>query len=120
MKTPEIPKHITDAFDASIRDIQECGNVNQAAELVTAIQHLGLFVRTAMEEYASEMNAHAIEASKREEQYRIDIHEQLKDANDALRSAYEVAKREGKDTRWPEFTARIKKSLDAQHKVLFP
>lgn len=48
-----------------------------------------------------------------------ELEEALKDANDALRSAHEVCKREGKDTRWPELTARIKRSLESQHKLIY-
>ena len=43
---------------------------------------------------------------------------ELKDANSALRSAAEVAQRDGKDTNWDAFRSRLAKVLLAQAKAL--
>lgn len=51
------------------------------------------------------------------ETYRID---ELKPANDVLRSAYQIASRLGKDTSWQAFTAILKAELDREHAVMYP
>ena len=42
----------------------------------------------------------------------------LTDANDKLRSAYEIAKRDGKDTHWKAFRKQVEASLNAHHHLL--
>lgn len=39
-------------------------------------------------------------------------------ANDALRSAWQVAMRDGKETNWPAFRATLRASLDASHAAM--
>lgn len=48
-----------------------------------------------------------------------DILEMLQESNDALRSTYSIADREGRDTNWISFKNRIKQLLEKQHKILF-
>jgi hypothetical protein len=44
----------------------------------------------------------------------------LKDANELCRSAMEIAKRDGRDTNWETFRARLQESLLRQHAVMYP
>ena len=44
----------------------------------------------------------------------------LKDANDLCRSAYQVAKRNGRKTNWPAFRDCLRESLERQHAVMYP
>lgn len=44
----------------------------------------------------------------------------LKDANHMCRSAMEIAKRDGKDTNWETFRARLQESLLRQHAAMYP
>lgn len=44
----------------------------------------------------------------------------LKEANSALRSAAEIAQRDGKDTNWDAFRSRIAAVLLPQHKYMYP
>jgi hypothetical protein len=46
--------------------------------------------------------------------------EMLKDANEALRSAHAIAKREGKGTNWETWIKRLDTILGVQHIVLYP
>jgi hypothetical protein len=46
--------------------------------------------------------------------------EMLDKANSLLRSAFEIAKREGKDTYWPGFKNGLDEILKEQHRVMYP
>lgn len=41
-------------------------------------------------------------------------------ANEVLRSAAEIAKRDGRETNWPAFTARLNDVLYEQHRLMVP
>jgi len=45
------------------------------------------------------------------------IEKLLLESNDALRSAYQVAKRDGKETNWPAFKNMLSGVLDRQHSL---
>lgn len=44
----------------------------------------------------------------------------LKEANDVLRSTWQIAAREGKDTNWETFASRVHVVLMAQHRLMHP
>lgn len=44
----------------------------------------------------------------------------LDEANGLLRSAHEVAKRDGADTHWQPFRDRLMEALQRQHRVMYP
>jgi hypothetical protein len=44
---------------------------------------------------------------------------ELKDANEALRSAHSVAKRRGEATNWSAWEVRLEKILKHQHPLIF-
>ncbi len=44
----------------------------------------------------------------------------LKEANEMCRSAYSIAERQGKETNWDAFSAKLSKQLDVQHKIIYP
>lgn len=46
------------------------------------------------------------------------MHEELKEANDLLRSAYAIAERGGHETNWPAFRQRLLDALVKQSKLL--
>ena len=41
-------------------------------------------------------------------------------ANEVMRSMYQIAIREGRDTNWPPFIERLKKELQVQHELMYP
>lgn len=43
----------------------------------------------------------------------------LEIANGLIRSAFEIAKRNGKDTNWVAFRKQLDKELKRQHKILY-
>lgn len=45
---------------------------------------------------------------------------ELKEANEVLRSCHSVAERNGAETNWQPFTARIADILKRQHGMMFP
>lgn len=49
----------------------------------------------------------------------VRLKEALEDANGMCRSAMAIAERKG-DTNWESFTARLRKSLELQHSVMYP
>ena len=57
-------------------------------------------------------------------EFSIDAYNQLqialKDANDLCRAAYQIAKRDGKNTNWKSFRDCLSESLDRQHRVMHP
>ncbi len=44
----------------------------------------------------------------------------LKESNDLLRSAYQIAKRKGRDTGWAAFERRLLEELEIQHRMMYP
>lgn len=44
----------------------------------------------------------------------------LNDANDVLRSTYQIADRNGVDTNWPSFKEQVKRVLNQQHAIMYP
>ena len=52
------------------------------------------------------------------EQQRDELLTLLQEANDLLRSAYEIASRDGKETNWKAFRARLKDALKRQNEIL--
>lgn len=44
--------------------------------------------------------------------------EALAEANEVLRSTYQIAARSGAETNWPPFTARVEDVLKKQHAIL--
>src|SRR5690348_443154 len=51
---------------------------------------------------------------------KIDLLNELKKANEVLRSCYQVAAREGKETNWEPFLKTIDNILKEQHEILYP
>ena len=48
------------------------------------------------------------------------LSEALTEANDMLRSAYQVAKRDGAETGWEAFRTRLAAVLKKQHAIMYP
>lgn len=46
--------------------------------------------------------------------------EEIKQSNDLLRSAWMIAKRDGKDTNWEAFRGQLSIALERQHKMMYP
>jgi hypothetical protein len=44
----------------------------------------------------------------------------IREANDICRSAMSIAERQGDETNWDAFSARLSKVLDKQHKIIYP
>ncbi len=44
----------------------------------------------------------------------------LRETNEVLRSAYQIAQRGGKETNWAAFTKRLEGVLKRQHALLYP
>lgn len=55
-----------------------------------------------------------------EEAERAAVRQALESANSLCRSAMSIAERDGRDTNWESFRARLKESLELQHKVMYP
>jgi hypothetical protein len=45
---------------------------------------------------------------------------EIKESNDLLRSAWMIAKRDGKDTNWEAFRGQLNIALERQHKMMYP
>lgn len=58
----------------------------------------------------------ALIQSERKEAERL----ALKEPNDLLRSAYQIALRGGKDTNWQSVEARLADELEREHKIMYP
>ena len=44
---------------------------------------------------------------------------EIKESNDLLRSAFMIAKRDGKETNWEAFHHQISVALERQHKIIY-
>jgi hypothetical protein len=48
-----------------------------------------------------------------------ELEEEVKESNGLLRSTYQIASRDGKDTNWDAFKKQVYSALDRQHKMMY-
>jgi len=65
----------------------------------------------------------ALTISQNDYAYTIDremMEAEIKESNDLLRSAFMIAKRDGKETNWEAFRNQVSIALERQHKMMYP
>lgn len=78
-------------------------------------------------EYIAELESvnedQALTIAQNDYAYTIDkemMEAEIKASNDLLRSAWMIAKRDGKDTNWEAFRGQLNNALARQHKMIYP
>lgn len=109
--------------DELLRQISHCLQLHaEARDGILSKYESG---KTTFEEYQKEWKGNVDRYSKAIMQL-IQLHDEavereiLKKPNEALRSAYQIAKREGKDTNWDIFTHYLENELEREHKIMYP
>lgn len=49
----------------------------------------------------------------------VDLRAEIYEANSLLRSAYQIAIRNGQETNWLAFIGQLEKALEQQHKIIY-
>jgi hypothetical protein len=70
-----------------------------------------------LEAYIADYCAPTISDKYKETEHLI---KEIKESNDLLRSAFMIAKQDGKETNWEAFRNQVSIALERQHKMMYP
>ena len=111
-------------FLQALDEIERLRNIVEAHEneivLLDVTDKLKNETRIAELEQVSEDQALTI--SQNDYAYTIDkemMETEIKESNDLLRSAWMIAKRDGKETNWEAFRGQLDIALERQHKMMY-
>ena len=80
-------------------------------------------LQTRIAELESVNEDQALTISQNDYAYAVDkemMEAEIKESNDLLRSAFMIAKRDGKETNWEAFRNQVSIALERQHKMMYP
>lgn len=79
-------------------------------------------VATNYSDYSGDKDSLTVEQAKAKIQSSLEeaVRLALVEPNSLLRSAYAIAKRDGKDTNWESFRKLLLKELEIEHKIMYP
>ena len=110
----------TKLFDEAVRLQQR---VDTLKAIILEVNEMLKNKQARVQELESVNEDQALTISQNDYAYTIDkemMEAEIKESNGLLRSAFMIAKRDGKETNWEAFRNQVSIALERQHKMMYP